>query len=161
TQNPQTFAGTYPLPESQLDRFALRISIGWLAPEDEAKALVADGFRAVDELPAIASADAVRATRDLVRTVRVDPSVVRYVVELAQRTRTHPDVRVGVSTRGAQALHRCCQARALLHGRDFVTPDDVVALAVPAFAHRLTGPADAESAEAIVHEVLASTPVPE
>jgi MoxR-like ATPase len=162
TQNPQTVSGTYPLPESQLDRFALRIELGYLDVGHEVAAVArADGFRGLDDLRTIATADEVRAARRQVRDVRVDASVVRYVVELAQRTRMHGEVRVGVSTRGAQALHRTCQARALLFGRTFVTPDDVQALAVPAFAHRISGPPDAASAQAVIAEILASVPVPE
>lgn len=162
TQNPQTVSGTYPLPESQLDRFALRIELGYLDAENEAAAVSrADGFRALEDLPTIASADEVRAARRSVRDVTVDASLVRYIVELAQRTRTHSDVRVGVSTRGAQALHRACQARAVLFGRDYVSPDDVQALAVPALAHRLSGPPDASAAQAVILELVASTPVPE
>ncbi len=162
TQNPQTFAGTYPLPESQLDRFALRIKLGYLDSESEAQVVArADSFRDLDTLPVIASADAVRAAQRQTRSVRVDASLVRYIVALAQATRAHGDVRVGVSTRGAQALHRACQARALLLGRDYVSPDDVHALAALAFAHRLSGLPDTSSAEAVVHEILATTPVPE
>ncbi|MEZ5964128.1 MAG: MoxR family ATPase [Planctomycetota bacterium] len=162
TQNPQTVSGTYPLPESQLDRFALRIELGYLDPEHEALAVArADGFRALEGLTCIASADDVRAARQHVRGVRVDPSLVRYMVELAQRTRAHSDVRVGVSTRGAQALHRTCQARALLFDRDYVSPDDVQTLAAPALAHRLSGPPDASAAQAVILEILAATPVPE
>jgi MoxR-like ATPase len=162
TQNPQTFAGTYPLPESQLDRFALRIKIGYLDAESEAQAVARpDAFRDVEELRVIAGAADVRAVREQVRVVRVDPALGRYIVELAQRTRRHGDVRIGVSTRGAQALYRACQARAFLLDRDYATPDDVQALAVAAYAHRLSGPADASAAEAVVHAVLGSTPVPE
>lgn len=162
TQNPQTVSGTYPLPESQLDRFALRIELGYLDAEQEALAVArADGFRALESLVAVANADEVRTARQQVRDVRVDAALVRYIVELAQRTRAHGDVRVGVSTRGAQALHRACQARALLFGRDYVSPDDVQALAVPAFAHRISGAPDASAAQAVILEILSSTPVPE
>jgi len=162
TQNPQTASGTYPLPESQLDRFALRIELGYLEPEQEAAAVArADGFRVLESLRPIATAEEVRAVRQSARAVRVDPAIVRYIVELTQRSRVHADVRVGVSTRGAQALHRTCQARALLFGRDYVVPDDVQALAVPALAHRLSGPSDASAAQAVVLEIVASTPVPE
>ena len=162
TQNPLTFSGTYPLPESQLDRFLMRIRLGYLDAESEMQAVArADGFRDLDRLEPVADAMAVRAAREAARAVQVDPGIVRYVVELAQRSRSHGEVRVGVSTRGAQALHRACQARALLFGRDYVSPDDVQTLAVPVFAHRLSGPIDASAGEAIVHELLATTPVPE
>jgi MoxR-like ATPase len=162
TQNPQSFAGTYPLPESQLDRFALRITLGYLDADSEAQAVArADGFRDVDALLPIATAETVRAAQHQARAVRVDPAIVRYIVALAHGTRVHGEVRVGVSTRGAQALHRACQARAVLLGRDWVSPADVQALAVPAFAHRLGGLPDASASHALVHELLATTPVPE
>ena len=108
----------------------------------------------------MASAQEVIAARREVESVRCDRELTAFVVELAQRTRSMPDTVLGVSTRGAQALHRACRARAWLHDRDFVVPDDVRALLVPAWAHRLTTQSGGD-AEALLHETLAETPLPD
>ena len=162
TQNPQAFAGTYPLPESQLDRFLMRIRLGYLDPASEA-AVVArgDGFREIDDLSAVADAQTVRDARTAARAVVVDKSIVAYIVDLAQRTRAHGEVRIGVSTRGAQALFRAVQARALLHRRTYATPEDAHALVGPVFCHRISAASGHNAPEAIVHEIVASTPLPE
>ncbi len=162
TQNPQAFAGTYPLPESQLDRFLMRIRLGYLDRGNEAAVVArADGFRELDDLRPVADAAAVREARIAARAIRVDPSIVTYIVELAQRTRSHGEVRVGVSTRGAQALFRAVQARALLHRRAYATPEDAHTLVGPVFGHRITAAGGVGAADAIVHEIVASTPLPE
>jgi MoxR-like ATPase len=160
TQNPLAVAGTYPLPENQLDRFLMRIRIGYPEPEDERQAVAReDGFEGLDAAPPVATAAELRTAREAVRAVRVAPELVAHVVELAHRTRTHPHVRTGVSTRGAQALHRACRARAVVHGRDYVVPDDVQQLAVPVFAHRLGARGDG-AAETILRELLQLVPGP-
>jgi len=161
TQNPISAAGTYPLPENQLDRFLLRIRLGYPEPEHEIDVVAQeDGHRLAADVRAVATRDDLLATRRQVDAVRCDRELAAFVVELANRTRQHGDLLLGVSTRGAQALHRACRARALVHGRDYVVPDDVRALLVPAFGHRmhLRGGADVE---AVLHEILATTPLPE
>ena len=161
TQNPMTSAGTYPLPENQLDRFLLRIRLGYPDTESEIDVVAReDGHVIVDELEPVAGAEDVREARRQVAAVRCDRELTAFVVELAQRTRTASDTVLGVSTRGAQALHRACRARAWLHSRDFVVPDDVRALLVPAWAHRLSTQSGGD-AEALLHEVLAETPLPD
>ena len=156
TQNPVTSAGTYPLPDNQLDRFLMRITLGY--PElGEELSIVSreDGHRALASLATVADADALRRARAAAETVRVEPELLRYIVELCRRSRESNDIVVGVSPRGAQALHRACRARALLHGRDYVVPDDVQRLAVAVLGHRLTltgGGQDA--AAAVVGELL-------
>lgn len=161
TQNPLTSAGTYPLPENQLDRFLLRIQLGYPDTENEIDVVAReDGHEIVDGLASVASADDVRAGRKQVLEVRCDRELTAFMVELAQRTRSAGDAVLGVSTRGAQALHRACRARAYLHGRDFVVPDDVRALIVPAWAHRITTQSGGET-DALLHEVLAETPLPD
>ncbi|MCR9246167.1 MAG: MoxR family ATPase [bacterium] len=161
TQNPMTSAGTYPLPENQLDRFLLRIRLGYPDTENEIDVVAhEDGHRIVDDLAAVAKAEDLAAARAEVQKVRCDRELTAFMVELAQRTRTASDTVLGVSTRGAQALHRACRARAWLQGRDFVVPDDVRALLVPAWAHRLTTQSGGD-AEALLHEVLAETPLPD
>jgi MoxR-like ATPase len=161
TQNPLTAAGTYPLPENQLDRFLLSIRIGYLDPEHEIDVVAAeDGHRLADDLRPIASRDELLAARRQVEAVRCDRELTAFMVELANRTRTNADALLGVSTRGAQALHRACRARAFVLGRDFVVPDDVRALLVPAWSHRLATRNGGDS-EALLHEILAHTPLPD
>ena len=161
TQNPLTAAGTYPLPENQLDRFLLSIELGYLSAENEIEVVAAeDGHRLADGLKPVATKDELLAARAGVDRVRCARELVAFMVELAQKTRTTPDLALGVSTRGAQALHRACRARAFVNGRDFVVPDDVRALLVPAWAHRITGRTGGDTA-AVLHEVLAETALPD
>ena len=161
TQNPLTAADTYPLPENQLDRFLLSIHLGYLDPEHEIDVVAReDGHRLADDLRPVASLEELRSARAAVDAVRCDRELAAFMVELANRTRTNSEAVLGVSTRGAQALHRACRARAYVLGRDFVVPDDVRALLVPAWAHRLTTRTGGD-AEALLHEILAQTPLPE
>ncbi|HEX5050150.1 MAG TPA: MoxR family ATPase [Planctomycetota bacterium] len=161
TQNPMTAAGTYPLPENQLDRFLLSIRLGYLDAEHEIDVVAReDGHRLADQLEPIASRDDVLQARASIDAVRCDRELTAFMVELAQRTRNSSEALLGVSTRGAQALHRACRARAFAHGRDFVVPDDVRALLAPAWSHRVTVRSGADS-EAMLHEILADTPLPD
>ena len=161
TQNPLTAAGTYMLPDNQLDRFLLRIQIGHLEPEFEVEVVSReDGHRLADDVRPVASAAELKVARAAIDQVRCDREIAAFVVELANRTRTSPELIQGVSTRGAQALHRACRARAFVQGRDFVVPDDVRALIAPAWAHRIA-PRAGTSAEALLCDVLAGTPLPE
>ncbi|MBL8748989.1 MAG: MoxR family ATPase [Planctomycetes bacterium] len=161
TQNPLTAAGTYPLPENQLDRFLLGIRLGYLDAEQEIEVVAReDGHRLVDELHPVATRDQLLAARAAVQNVRCARELVAFVVELAQQTRSMPDVALGVSTRGAQALHRACRARAFVHGRDYVVPDDVRALLVPAWAHRITCRSGGDPTT-VLHGILAETALPD
>ncbi len=161
TQNPMTAAGTYPLPENQLDRFLLCLHIGYLDVEHEIDVVAReDGHRLAEGLLPVASRDDLVKARAAVDGVRCARELVAFMVELANRTRTNNDALQGVSTRGAQALHRACRARAFMHGRDFVVPDDVRALLLATWSHRLT-PRHGGNADAILQEVLAETPLPE
>jgi MoxR-like ATPase len=154
TQNPLASAGTYPLPDSQLDRFLMRIRIGYPSLLDEvAIARQRDGHSALSTVRPIADAEAVRAARRAVDAVRVQDDVLIRLVELCRRTRELPGVVAGVSPRGTQALHLAARARAVLHGRDFVTPDDVQILAVPVLAHRLSAEGGSDTAEAMIAEL--------
>lgn len=138
TQNPFEFEGTYPLPESQLDRFLLRLQIGYPAREAE-RAILAqhrDGEPAEALGPVLDAADVVALQRR-VRAVRVDEKLSEYLLNILERTRTSPEVSLGASTRAGLALYRAAQARALLHGREYIVPDDIKQLAVPVLAHRL------------------------
>lgn len=161
TQNPMTAAGTYPLPESQLDRFLLCVHIGHLDAEHEIDVVAReDGHRVADEIAPVANRDDLVAARGAIDRVRCARELVAFMVELANRTRTSSEVVQGVSTRGAQALHRACRARAYTHARDFVVPDDVRALLLPTWGHRLTTRAGG-SADTVLQQILADTPLPE
>lgn len=161
TQNPLTAAGTYPLPENQLDRFLLAIRLGYLDAEQEIEVVAReDGHRLADELRPVATRDQLLTARAAVQNVRCARELVAFVVDLAQQTRSMPDVALGVSTRGAQALHRACRARAFVHGRDYVVPDDVRALLVPAWAHRITCRSGGDPTT-VLHGILAETALPD
>lgn len=139
TQNPIEYEGTYPLPEAQLDRFIVRIGVGYPAPDDEWKVLEDRLERRSDEiaLEVVVDGETLRAMQRAVEEVHVSESVGRYIVDLVGATRQRNRVLVGASPRGSLALMKVSRARAILHGRDFVTPDDVKAVAIPALAHRL------------------------
>jgi MoxR-like ATPase len=165
TQNPVEFHGTYPLPEAQLDRFGLRIELGYPAAEQEVDVLFAQAERhPLDAVESVLSGDDVIALQAEVRYVRVDRSLGRYVVALAEATRRHPSVRLGCSPRGSLMLFRSTQARAILEGRSFAVPEDVKAQAVVVLAHRLGLETKARytgvSRENVVREILEAVPVP-
>jgi MoxR-like ATPase len=140
TQNPIEYEGTYPLPEAQLDRFLMRISFGYPSPEDEWAMLEARAARRTDEveLEPVIDGPALLELQRTVEEVYVAESIGRYMVELVRSTRESTRIAVGASPRGSLALLKLSRARAALYGRDFVTPEDVKAAAVPALAHRLT-----------------------
>ena len=138
TQNPIEYEGTFPLPEAQLDRFLLRISLGYPNAEDEVRVLERQQFRhPVETLEAVTTIAELRAVQEQLKKVYLSPAVKQYLVKLTRRTRNHPDVFLGASPRGSLTLYRTAQARAAIHGRDFVLPDDIKALAQPALAHRI------------------------
>ncbi len=139
TQNPIEYEGTYPLPEAQLDRFLVRLRVGYPTPDDEWDMLDARARRGTDAvaLNAIIDGQGLRSLQAAVEAVHVGAAVGRYMVALATATRDSSEVEVGASPRGSLALLRLSRARAALEGRDFVVPDDVKAVAVPALAHRL------------------------
>lgn len=165
TQNPVDFQGTYPLPEAQLDRFALRVALGYPSEDEEIDMLFdrrdADPLDAVEPLAAGADLTIILAE---VRRVHVERRVARYLRGVVARTRDHDDIALGVSPRGTLGYFRACQARALLAGREHVTPDDVQALAVPALGHRLQITERTRyagrGAAAVLADVIASVPVP-
>ena len=140
TQNPIEYEGTYPLPEAQLDRFLLRLSVGYPSRDDEWRVLEARIERAKDDvaLDVVVDAPTLVEMQRAVEQVYVSESVGRYMVDVVAATRTSPRVQVGASPRGSLALLKLSRCRAALAGRDFVTPDDVKAVAVPALAHRLS-----------------------
>jgi len=138
TQNPIEYEGTFALPEAQLDRFMLRIRLGYPSMADEVTILDEQKIsHPLDELQEVLSVDELLELQAAVRKIYVDPSVAEYIVRLVNATRTHPDVYLGASPRGSLALYRTGQALAALAGRDYVIPDDIKALAESALAHRL------------------------
>jgi MoxR-like ATPase len=165
TQNPIEYEGTFPLPEAQLDRFLLRVRLGYPESMDEIKVLERQQFlHPIESLEKIVSEEEVLEAQEEVKKVFVAPAVKAYMVDITRRTREFPDVYLGASPRGSLALFRTSQARAAIFGRDFVLPDDVKALAEGALCHRvILGPAarlrDLDAAE-VVDEILGSVPVP-
>jgi MoxR-like ATPase len=166
TQNPIEYEGTYPLPEAQLDRFLLRMSVGYPAREDEWRVLAARAERQQDEvtLEPVVDTETLLAMQRACETVHVSEAVGLYMVDIVAATRESRSIQVGASPRGSLALLKLSRCRAALDGRDFVTPDDVKAVAVAALAHRLTLRPELWvqriSAEEIVRERLDSVPTP-
>ncbi len=167
TQNPHEFEGTFPLPESQLDRFFLRVRIGYPTPEEERRVLRGqDDPGALDRLPAVLDPDAIGALQERVRRVRVDDALVDYVLRISNETRRSASLSLGASPRASTMLYRAAQALAFLEGREYAVPDDVKRLAVPVLAHRLVsrqapGAEGADDREAVVRRIVESVEVPE
>ncbi|MFQ5552900.1 MAG: AAA family ATPase [Thermoplasmata archaeon] len=166
TQNPIEYEGTYPLPEAQIDRFLVRIRMGYPEGEDEVEVLERRRARKREEVEigAIADPEKVQALQRAMEEVHVERDVERYIVELVQRTREHPNVEVGASPRGSLALMTLSRAKAALASRDFVLPDDVKGVALPGLAHRIILKPDpwirGVKTETVVEQVLAEVPVP-
>ena len=167
TQNPTEHHGANPLPESQLDRFHVRLGIGYPDADDEAAVLRDDpGQVTLPQLRPVATPGEVLAMRQACAAVKLDDALVAYVLAIVGETRSHDAVHLGVSTRGALALRRAAQARALVDGRDYCIPEDVRDLATPVLAHRIiTDPrggatGSPEEAEWIVREIVEQVPVP-
>jgi len=168
TQNPIEYEGTYLLPESQLDRFMLRVEIGYPGEADEIHIMRRRDPRvALDALAAVLTAEEVLTLQDQAGQVQVEESVARYMLAIVQATRTHEHIQLGASPRASVSFYEACQARALVEGRDYVTPDDVRAFASPCLSHRIivksrgSNPAAAAvERKRIVEEVIHAVPVP-
>jgi len=167
TQNPVEHYGTYPLPESQLDRFLLRLRIGYPDAVSEREILRATDDRAAAPAPAVLTADDAVLLQQYVPDVRVDDSLMDYIMAIVEKTRKHEALSMGVSPRGARALYRAAQAFALLEGRNYVTPDDIKQLVVPVFAHRVVvntrmalSQKGSEAGDHILEEILTLVEVP-
>ena len=165
TQNPIEYEGTFPLPEAQLDRFLLRIRLGYPNREEEIQVLERQQYRhPFETLEQMVSVEELNEMQEAIKDIFTAPSMKRYIVTLSRQTREHAEVYLGVSPRGSLALYRASQALAAMKGRDYVLPDDIKALAVPTFAHRLILAPAARlrdlNAEQIVLEILNSVPVP-
>jgi MoxR-like ATPase len=165
TQNPIEYEGTFPLPEAQLDRFLLRITLGYPSKSDEI--IIMDRQQLthpIEETCRVMDATELASLQEAVKRVYVDPAVKEYLVSVVEATRVHADVYLGASPRGSLGLFRAGQAWAALQGREYVTPDDIKGLAVPVLAHRLIVSPAARvrnlNPVALVEEVLEGIPVP-
>ena len=171
TQNPVEHHGTYPLPESQLDRFLMRIKMGYPSPETEReilrKRVGVRGENPLDALEPVADVSEVLAMQDEVAHIKVDSSLLDYALEIVNRTRNSDLLALGVSPRGTLMLQRAAQARAFLDGRDYCLPDDFKKLAVPVFSHRVVASSrhaslqkKSETTESVLRDIVESVPVP-
>jgi MoxR-like ATPase len=167
TQNPAEHHGTYPLPESQLDRFLMRMRIGYPDRQAEREILRNSDHMASDSVRPVLAADELLYLQAHVSQVAVDEAIVDYMLAIIEKTRNHDALALGVSPRGAQALYRAAQGLALIEGRDYVIPDDVKRLAIPVCAHRvaLSGRASlsqrsSDTSERVMQEILTLVEVP-
>jgi len=167
TQNPLEYHGTHPLPESQMDRFLLRIRVGYPDETHERQLLRGAGASSVERLQPVLDGQAVLALQAQAEAVTIEESLLGYVMAIVQATRTHPALALGVSPRGSLALVRAAKALALSEGRPYCVPDDVKALAAPAFAHRVLlrsrwddPVGETPGAEQVIHQILQDVPVP-
>jgi MoxR-like ATPase len=167
TQNPIEHVGTYPLPESQLDRFLMKLTIGYPNVTDEKKLLRSGGAQdALEHLGPVLEAQEVRDLQQQVATIHVNESLVDYLMSIVQTTRTHPEAALGVSTRGALTYFKACQALAMVNGREFVIPEDVKRLAAPVLSHRIVMKdrrllrADVSPEQRFIQRIVSEIPVP-
>jgi MoxR-like ATPase len=165
TQNPIEYEGTFPLPEAQMDRFLLRISLGYPSKTYEVQMLTDQQLHhPIEDLEQVIDIADLLKAQDAVRSITVTDEIKRYIVDLVETTRAHGEIYLGASPRGSLALFRTSQARAAILGREYVIPDDVKALAVPALAHRLIVGSAARIREVdavdVIEEVLEKVPVP-
>jgi MoxR-like ATPase len=167
TQNPIEHVGTYPLPESQLDRFLMKLTIGYPNATDEKKLLRSGGAQdALEHLTPVLEEQEVRDLQEQVTTIHVNESLVDYLMSIVQTTRTHAEAALGVSTRGALTYFKACQALAMVNGREFVVPEDVKRLAVPVLSHRIVMKdrrllrADVTPEQRFIQRIVNEIPVP-
>ncbi len=166
TQNPYEFEGTYFLPENQLDRFLMRINLGYPAPDDEARIIEQQPARTtLARLQPVLTAQELLSLQDRVDRVTMDQALVDYIIALAEATRTHDDLQIGISPRGALALAQAARATALMRGRDYCVPEDIVANVLPVCAHRVISKTymhagDTATTRRIIQQILETVPSP-
>lgn len=165
TQNPIELVGTYPLPEAQLDRFLMRIRLGYPSQKEELQILERHrSSTSPAHLNPVLSAQHVLILQKAMEDIQCTPNLCRYIIEISEQTRNHPDVRLGVSPRGSIALMRTAMANAMLNGRDYVIPDDIQKMLIPVLAHRIVmrprASSSNHSAEDVLKEIVRSLPVP-
>lgn len=164
TQNPVEYEGTFPLPEAQLDRFMLKVDLGYPTHEEESEVLLRlQRAHPIETLEAVAQPEEIVALTPLVWEVNVDKTVRDYMINIVEATRTHPDIRLGGSPRASLSLFKACQAFAAIHKRDHVLPDDVKVIAKPVLSHRLLLKPEAElrgkTNESLIESILETTPL--
>lgn len=164
TQNPFGSSGTQELPESQTDRFMIRITVGYPEREDEIRILSGERKNPAEGLSSVITPEGLMSLREEVSRIHVEESLYGYMVDIARATRNHPDIRLGVSPRGTMALSSMARAHALMEGRSYATPDDVAAVAPYTLGHRISLTGDAryagKTAESVLTELLSSLPMP-
>ena len=165
TQNPLEFSGTFPLPESQLDRFTMCIRMGYPDEEHEREIIQSSAVDAFEDLSPVLTTEDVDGLQRFASTVRVDEDLVTYILAIANATRAHRSIKLGVSPRATVAIYRAAQARALVSGRDYCIPDDIKQLSSPVFAHRIISvdgvlEAGTSGGKAIIEEIISSIKVP-
>ncbi len=166
TQNPYEFEGTYVLPESQLDRFMIRLRMGYPLRSEERRVLSTHrSGEPVETLRPVVTGEEIRQLQRAVRKVRVDDAITEYLLDIVHATRDGDELNVGVSTRGALTLYRAAQGLALVSGRDYIVPDDIKTLAVPVLSHRVVGKSFLQAgefgaAEAIIRDIVDRLRVP-
>lgn len=166
TQNPFEFEGTYFLPESQLDRFLMRVRLGYPSPDDESRIVTLDPSRtALNELSPVITAEELVQLQKQVDEIEIDPALVDYVVQIVTATREHDQIQIGVSPRGTLALIHAAKGSAMLHGRDYVVPDDITSNVVSVCAHRIISKthmhdADGVTNQRIMQQILETVPSP-
>lgn len=165
TQNPIEYLGTYPLPEAQLDRFFMKVSIGYPKKSEESMILARFQLASpIDTLQPVATGEDILKIQQEVRQIHVDKSINDYIVELVSQTRSHPDINLGASPRGSLSLFRASQALAFYNGRSYVIPDDVKSMCVPVLSHRIVLKQEARlrkiSSEEIIYSIINSVRIP-
>ncbi|MCP4544568.1 MAG: MoxR family ATPase [Chloroflexi bacterium] len=165
TQNPIEYEGTFPLPEAQLDRFLMRVQLGYPDPNDEVAILDSQQYaHPLTEIEQVVDVESLTTAQEKIKDVYVDPLVKRYIVDIVNQTRKHDDIYLGASPRGSLALYRVGQARAAMMGRDYVIPDDIKALTASVLAHRLIVSPSARlrdvTGEVVIREILSTLHVP-
>jgi MoxR-like ATPase len=166
TQNPYEFEGTYFLPENQLDRFLMRINLGYPAPDDEARIIRKQPARTtLKALSPVMSGEEVLSLQETVDRVEIDQALVDYIIALSAATRDHEDIQVGISPRGALAISQASRATAVLHGREYCVPEDIVSNVLPVCAHRVISKTDMHAGDTattrrLVQQVLETVPSP-
>ena len=166
TQNPIEYEGTYPLPEAQLDRFLMKLSVGYPDPDEEREILRRRATAMTDdiEVSSVATMADVQAMKGEIERIHLEEAIEKYVVDIVRSTREHVDVDVGASPRGSLAMMKLSRGKAYLDGRDYVIPDDVKAIAIPALSHRLILKAEGwmrgKRPESVIEDILRSVPVP-
>ncbi|MEC6748843.1 MoxR family ATPase [Marinilactibacillus sp. XAAS-LB27] len=163
TQNPIDYEGTYPLPEAQLDRFLFQLSLGYPSKEQEIRMLESpDQLNSIEQLQPILSLEEFNTLKELVKSVYVNPQLLDYMIMLVDRTRNHSELRLGISPRGTQYCLAAARGQALLSGRDYVTPQDILSIIKPLFRHRLlfVNRMTAQTIDAFIDELISQVDIP-